>query len=183
MLSLSGPYFFATPSKKSNTVWLGDVEPRPYILKEGFRSEKRLFTLFFDFQGLMCVDVKPQKPTKPTRSFRAVGRACCTATTLHPAKLASLRSTCSSKEFPFSSSTWPCSVAFAFPKNSKTAIAKKHTVASRTYSSDSLFRASRYTSFWVPCLLHELAKEDEKVHRGRLGVLRGCRPVLILNDT
>ena len=44
-------------------VWLSDEKPRPQMLKEGFRCEKRLFTIFFDSQEPMCVDVMPQKST------------------------------------------------------------------------------------------------------------------------
>ena len=55
--------FFTTRDKQSNMVWLSDEEPRPQILKEGFRSRKRLFTIFFNSQGPMCVDVMPQQST------------------------------------------------------------------------------------------------------------------------
>ena len=55
--------FFTTKDKQSNMVWLSDEEPRPQILKEGFRSRKRLFTIFFNTQGPMCVDVMPQQST------------------------------------------------------------------------------------------------------------------------
>ena len=33
------------------------------ILKEGFYCRKRLFTIFFNSQGPMCVDVMPQHST------------------------------------------------------------------------------------------------------------------------
>jgi len=55
--------FFTTRDKQSNMVWLSEDEPRPQILKEGFRSRKRLFTIFFGTQGPICVDIMPQGST------------------------------------------------------------------------------------------------------------------------
>ena len=56
-------FFFTNRDKQSNMVWLSDEEPepRPQILKEGFRSRKRLFTIFLNSQGPMCVDVMHQQ--------------------------------------------------------------------------------------------------------------------------
>ena len=55
--------FFTARDKQSNMVWLSEDAPRPQILKEGFRSRKRLFTIFFNSQGPICVDIMPQDST------------------------------------------------------------------------------------------------------------------------
>ena len=55
--------FFTNKDKQSNMVWLHEEEPRPQILKTGFRSRKRMFTIFFNSQGPVCVDIMPQDST------------------------------------------------------------------------------------------------------------------------
>ena len=49
--------------ERSNTVWLAEDEPRPKVLKTGFRSRKRMFTIFFNTQGPVVVDIMPDKAT------------------------------------------------------------------------------------------------------------------------
>ena len=38
-------------------LWLAEDEPRPEVLKTGFRSRKRVFTIFFNTQGPVVVVV------------------------------------------------------------------------------------------------------------------------------
>ena len=47
--------------KRSNMVLLAEDEPRPEVLKTGFRSRKRMFTIFFNTQGPVVVDIMPDK--------------------------------------------------------------------------------------------------------------------------
>ena len=49
--------------KRFNMVWLPEDEPRPEVLKTGFRSRKRMFTIFFNSQGPVVVDIMPDKAT------------------------------------------------------------------------------------------------------------------------
>lgn len=49
--------------KRYNTVWLTEDEPRPEVLTTGFRSRKRMFTIFFHSQGPVAVDIMPDKAT------------------------------------------------------------------------------------------------------------------------
>ena len=46
--------------KRSNMVWLVEDEPRPEVLKTGFRSRKRMFTIFFSTQCMSSVYVAVQ---------------------------------------------------------------------------------------------------------------------------
>lgn len=39
------PYYI-TPHKQKNMVWLAEDDPRPQVLKPGYRSKKRMFTIF-----------------------------------------------------------------------------------------------------------------------------------------
>ena len=45
-------FFFINRDKQSNMVWLSDEEPQPQILKEGFRSRKRLFHHHIQLSGI-----------------------------------------------------------------------------------------------------------------------------------
>ena len=47
--------------KRSNMVWLAEDDPRPEVLKTGFRSRKRMFTIFFNIQVPVIVDIMPDK--------------------------------------------------------------------------------------------------------------------------
>ena len=53
--------FFTMKDKRSNMVWLAEHEPRPEVLKTGFRSRKRMFTIFFNIQVPVIVDIMPDK--------------------------------------------------------------------------------------------------------------------------
>ena len=44
-------------------VWVAEDEPRPGVLKTGFRSRKRMFTNFFNTQGPVVIDMMPDKAT------------------------------------------------------------------------------------------------------------------------
>lgn len=55
--------FFTNKDKASNMVWLSDEDPRPEVLKTSFRSRKRMFTIFFNSQGIVSVDILPEKST------------------------------------------------------------------------------------------------------------------------
>ena len=44
-------------------MWLTKDEPRPVVCKPGFQSRKRLFTIFFNHEGPVAVDVLPEKAT------------------------------------------------------------------------------------------------------------------------
>ena len=56
--------FFPNKDKSSNMVWLVEDEPRPKVLKTGFRSRKRMFTIFFNTQEpVVVVDIRPYKAT------------------------------------------------------------------------------------------------------------------------
>ena len=56
-------YFYGIPNKRSNMMWLTKDEPRPVVCKPGFRSRKRLFTIFFNHEGPVAVDDLPEKAT------------------------------------------------------------------------------------------------------------------------
>ena len=53
--------FFTMKDKRSNMVWLAENEPRPEVLKTGFRSRKRMFTIFVNIQVPVIVDIMPDK--------------------------------------------------------------------------------------------------------------------------
>ena len=44
-------------------VWLAEDDPLPEVLKTGFRSRKRMFTIFFNTHGPVVVDIMPDKAT------------------------------------------------------------------------------------------------------------------------
>ena len=49
--------------ERSNMVWLAEDDPLPEVLKTGFRSRKRMFTIFFNTQGPVVVNIMPDKAT------------------------------------------------------------------------------------------------------------------------
>ena len=53
--------YLTTNNKRLNMVWLAEDEPRPEVLKTGFRSRRRMFTIFFNSQGPVVVDIMPGK--------------------------------------------------------------------------------------------------------------------------
>jgi histone-lysine N-methyltransferase SETMAR len=61
--------FFTMKDKRSNMVWLSEDEPRPEVLKTGFRSRKRMFTMFFNTQGPVAVDIMPEQSTITARYY------------------------------------------------------------------------------------------------------------------
>ena len=63
-------YFYGIPNKRSNMMWLTKDEPRPVVCKPGFQSRKRLFTIFFNHEGLMAADVLPEKSTMTGRYYK-----------------------------------------------------------------------------------------------------------------
>ena len=51
-------------------VWLSEDEPRPQILKTGFRCRKQMFTIFYNSQGPIWVDIiMPQGFTIITKYY------------------------------------------------------------------------------------------------------------------
>ena len=63
-------YFYGIPNKRSNMMWLTKDEPRPVVCKPGFQSRKRLFTIFFNHEHLVAVDVLPEKSTMTGRYYK-----------------------------------------------------------------------------------------------------------------
>ena len=63
-------YCYGIPNKRSNVMWLTKDEPRPVVCKPGFQSRKRLFTIFFNHEGPVAVDVLPEKATMTGRYYR-----------------------------------------------------------------------------------------------------------------
>lgn len=61
--------FFTMKDKQSNMVWLTEDEPRPDVLKTGFRSRKRMFTIFFNSQGVVAVDILPEGSTVTAKYY------------------------------------------------------------------------------------------------------------------
>uniref|UniRef100_A0A1I8I3D3 MADS-box domain-containing protein n=1 Tax=Macrostomum lignano TaxID=282301 RepID=A0A1I8I3D3_9PLAT len=61
--------FFTMRDKQSNMVWLAEDEPRPEVLKTGFRSRKRMFTIFFNSQGVVSVNILPAGATVTARYY------------------------------------------------------------------------------------------------------------------
>ena len=63
-------HFYGIPNKRSNMMRLTKDEPRPVVCKPGFQSRKRLFTIFFNHEGPVAVDVLPEKATMTGRYYR-----------------------------------------------------------------------------------------------------------------
>ena len=55
--------FFTMKDKRSNMVWMAEHGPHPKVLRTGFRSRKRMFTIFFNTQGPVVIDIVPNKAT------------------------------------------------------------------------------------------------------------------------
>ncbi|GFR86207.1 transposase [Elysia marginata] len=53
-------HFFITPPKRLNRMWVDGQVDRPAMLRPGFQSRKRMFTVFFNFRGSLAVDILPQ---------------------------------------------------------------------------------------------------------------------------
>jgi [histone H3]-lysine36 N-dimethyltransferase SETMAR len=56
-------YFYQAARKSENMVWLSEDEPRPGICRPSFRSKKRMFTIFINYRGPLCIDVLPEDAT------------------------------------------------------------------------------------------------------------------------
>ena len=61
-------YFYGIPNKRQNMMWVAEDEPRPVAARKGFQSRKPLFTIFFNCEGPVLVDILPEKTT-PTGTF------------------------------------------------------------------------------------------------------------------
>ncbi|GFS04757.1 transposase [Elysia marginata] len=55
--------FFITPPKRLNRMWVDGQGDRPVMLRPGFQSRKRMFTVFFNCSGPLVVDILPQDTT------------------------------------------------------------------------------------------------------------------------
>ncbi|GFR87673.1 transposase [Elysia marginata] len=56
------PSFIISP-KRFNRMWVDGQGDRPVVLRPGFQSRKRMFTVFFNYNGPLVVDVLPQDTT------------------------------------------------------------------------------------------------------------------------
>ena len=54
-------YFYGIPIKGQNMMWFTEAEPRPVVERKGFQNRKRLFTIFFNCEGPLLVDILPEK--------------------------------------------------------------------------------------------------------------------------
>ncbi|GFR94651.1 transposase [Elysia marginata] len=55
--------FFIIPPKRLNRMWVDERGDRPVVLRPGFQSRKRMFTVFFNYSGPLLVDILPQDTT------------------------------------------------------------------------------------------------------------------------
>ncbi|GFR89627.1 transposase [Elysia marginata] len=55
--------FFVIPPKRLNRMWVDWQGDRPILLRPGFQSRKRMFTVFFNCSGPLVVDILPQDTT------------------------------------------------------------------------------------------------------------------------
>ncbi|GFR91989.1 transposase [Elysia marginata] len=55
--------FYIIPPKRLNRMWVDGQEDRPVVLRPGFQSRKRMFTVFFNYSGPLVVDILPQETT------------------------------------------------------------------------------------------------------------------------
>ncbi|GFR64087.1 transposase [Elysia marginata] len=55
--------FFIIPPKRLRRMWVDGQRDRPVVLRPGFQSRKRLFTVFFNYRGPLVVDILPQGTT------------------------------------------------------------------------------------------------------------------------
>ena len=58
----------ACPQNKQ-VVWITEVGDRPVVLRPGFLSKKRLFTMYFNHAGEMEVDILPKKTTMASHHY------------------------------------------------------------------------------------------------------------------
>ncbi|GFS15076.1 transposase [Elysia marginata] len=55
--------YFIIPSKGLNRMWVEGQGDRPVVLRPGFQSRKRMFTVFFNYSGPLAVDILPEDTT------------------------------------------------------------------------------------------------------------------------
>ncbi|GFR73619.1 transposase [Elysia marginata] len=55
--------FFIIPPERLNRMWIDGQVDRPAMLRPGFQSRKRMFTVFFNYRGSLAVDILPQDTT------------------------------------------------------------------------------------------------------------------------
>ncbi|GFR89599.1 transposase [Elysia marginata] len=55
--------FFIIPPKRLNRMWVDRQGDRPVVLRPGLQSQKRIFTVFFNYSGPLVVDILPQDTT------------------------------------------------------------------------------------------------------------------------
>ena len=55
--------FFTMKYEASDMVRLAEDDPDPEVPKTAFQSQKRIFTIFFNSQGLVPLDTLPEKAT------------------------------------------------------------------------------------------------------------------------
>ncbi|GFR88468.1 transposase [Elysia marginata] len=55
--------FFIIPPKRLNRMWVDGQGDRPVVLRPGFQSRLRMFTVFFNYSGPLVVDILPQDTT------------------------------------------------------------------------------------------------------------------------
>lgn len=64
--------FYGIPNKRCNRAWVGPDGDRPVILKPGFQSRKRLFSMFFSTQGVVAIDILPEKASITAKYYTQV---------------------------------------------------------------------------------------------------------------
>lgn len=55
--------FYGIPNKRCNRIWFGPDGDRPLVPCTGFQRCKGLFSLFFNTQGLVAIDIVHEKST------------------------------------------------------------------------------------------------------------------------
>ncbi|GFS27828.1 transposase [Elysia marginata] len=55
--------FFIIPPKRLNRMWVDGQRDRSVVLRPGFQSRKRLFTVFYNYSGPLVVDILPLDTT------------------------------------------------------------------------------------------------------------------------
>ena len=60
---------YGMSSTQASIAWINEAGNRPVVLRPGFQSKKRLFTLFFNHAGHLVVDILPEKTTTTSRHY------------------------------------------------------------------------------------------------------------------
>ncbi|GFR58930.1 transposase [Elysia marginata] len=55
--------FFIIPPRRLNHTWVDEQGDIPVVLRPGFQSRKRMFTVFFNYSGPLVLDILPQDIT------------------------------------------------------------------------------------------------------------------------